>query len=193
MYLYNIFELFKGEPLTYNLRSEDSQIRIPFARTELFKRSFFSSAIHEWNLLESDTKNSQSLSLFTGHLLPKKDCCLDILYYGERWASVHHARIRLGCSELNSHLHNNLHVIPSSSCACGATNEDPAHFFFVCPLYSNLRIELHDKILPVSTFNLHTLLYGDKALKLSQNQYIFDAVHEFIKNQIDSGKVQIFY
>ena len=99
-YLSGMFQNLRGLPANYNLRSEGNIIRFPFARTEIFKRSFFSNVIHEWNLLCHETKCLASLIEFKQKVLPTRHKCLEILYCGERWASVHHARIRIGCSKL---------------------------------------------------------------------------------------------
>ena len=164
----------------YVLRNNN--IPAPFTRTETYRRSYFPDAIRRWNQLPHNLKEAHTLEEFKQLLntptIPKQD----ILYYGDRWASVHHARIRIGCSKLNSHLYNNLHVIPSSLCDCGYEDETPIHFFFTCPLHNRHRAELHNTIVQLTTFSLHTLLYGDNNLSHHENRLLFDAVHKFIKD-----------
>ncbi len=165
----------------YALRNMN-HIPAPFTRTESYRRSYFPDAIRRWNQLSPTLKENHSFEEFKQLLnmptIPKQD----ILYYGDRWASIHHARIRLGCSKLNSHLCNNLHVIPSSTCNCGNEDETPIHFFFTCPLHNEHRAELHNTFIHLTTFTLHTVLYGDNTLSLNENKLLFDAVHTFIKN-----------
>ena len=164
----------------YVLRNNN--IPAPFTRTETYRRSYFPEAIRRWNQLTPNLKEAHTLEEFKQLLntpsIPKQD----ILYYGDRWASIHHARIRIGCSKLNNHLCNNLHVIPSSLCDCGYEDETPIHFFFTCPLYNQQRAELHNSIIQLTTFSLHTLLYGDNNLTHNENKLLFDAVHKFIKD-----------
>ena len=157
-------------------------MRQPLARTETYINSFFPFAIRQWNLLSIEAKSKPSLNEFKNFLKKNKSKKLDILYYGERWASVHHARLRIGCSKLNAHLCNNLHVIHSSECDCGHPYEDPKHFFLECPLYADLRVKLDSDVSKISGCNIQTLLYGDNTLSLERNKQIFAAVHEYMKN-----------
>ena len=100
--------------------------------------------------------------------------------YGERWPSVHHARLRIGCSKLNYDLCCKLHVTDSPTCRCGAQKEDASHFVLHCPLLNDLRFNMKDFVEEHSTFNVKTLLFGDKELSMELNQCVFKAVHEFI-------------
>jgi hypothetical protein len=118
----------------YQLRSQ-GKIPIPFARTESYKRSFFPDTIRKWNLLDNEIKHLPTYEVFKETLNKLKYSVPEILYYGARWASVHHARLRLGCSKINHHLFSNLHVVQSPACECGADIEDPIHFLFICPLF----------------------------------------------------------
>ncbi len=45
---------------------------------------------------------------------------------------------------------------------CGALNEDPAHFFYICPLYAVSQESLADQI-DLDSVDLHMLLYGDRS------------------------------
>ena len=81
---------------------------------------------------------------------------------------------------LKAHLYD-MHIIDSASCQCGAEREDAVHYFFVCPTYDNLRLELLNTVMPFAPFNLHTLLYGYGEVSFEQNTVIFDMVHSFIR------------
>ena len=165
----------------YNLRNNNN-ITIPYCRLETFKRSFFPSAIRLWNALKNETRLASSISAFKQMLHVKKDNFdSQILYfYGERWPSVHHSRLRIGCSKLNYDLCCKLHVIDNPACRCGAQNENASHFFLHCPLLNDLRLNLKDIVEKHSTFNIKMLLFGDKGLSMEINQSVFKAVHEFI-------------
>ena len=133
-YLRTLIPQTVGEATSRNLRSA-SKIRMPKTRTETFRRSFIPSTINLWNSLDPSLKNKPLLSSIKISLSPPKDPMTNRFYYGKRWPSIHHARLRIGCSKLNSHLYHNLHVIPSPNCSCGYHNEDPTHFFFSTALF----------------------------------------------------------
>ena len=180
-YLTNIVPSSVNELTPHNLRS-GSNIRIPKFRTESYKRSFFPRMLSRWNSLEDEVKQRPTLLSFKLSLKTPKDRSKEIYYYGQRWPSVHHARIRIGCSKLNSHLCYNLHVIPSPQCPCGFENEDPLHYFFICPQHVQQRVQLFNTVSHITDLNLSTLLFGSTELSMQQNKIIFDAVHNFIVN-----------
>ena len=103
-----------------------------------------------------------------------------LYYYGERWASVHHARMRIGCSKLNADLCLKLRVLNSPKCRCESPFEDAEHFFFQCPLYNDLRDDLFDSISAVIDVSLHNILFGNPNISVNSNKLIFSAVHLFI-------------
>ena len=103
-----------------------------------------------------------------------------LYYYGKRWASVHHARLRMQCSKLNFDLFYKLFVRDSPACRCGATRETASHFFLHCPIYNDIRPTLYAGVTKHTAFNIKTLLYGDSNLSQHENKDIFDAVHEFL-------------
>ena len=117
-----------------NLRSETRKLLpVPFAKTETFRRSFIPNTIRTWNKLDKRIRVLPSLLAFKEYFRTKKDDRTDLYSSGKRWPSIHHARLRIGCSKLNAHLCLNLHDIPTPQCRCGHPLEDPKHYFFVCP------------------------------------------------------------
>ena len=129
-YLYDILPQRQQQPERRNLRSEtNNEIPIPFARTESFRRSFFPYSIKMWNELDKNIRDSPSIHAFKDILKKRPNPNLKLLYLGDRFPAIHHARMRIGCSKLNAHLCHNLHVIPSPQCHCGYHTEDPQHFF----------------------------------------------------------------
>ena len=153
---------------------------IPFTRLDIFKRSFFPRTLSLWNKLDLEIRKSHSLYAFKEGITPKPDKFEYFCHSGDRWAGIHHARIRIGCSKLKSHLHNNLHVIEEESCQCGHRSEDPFHFFFECPRYVALQNNLFTSVAQHTDCSLQTLLFGDPELNYRQNCDIFDAVQLFI-------------
>ena len=179
-YLTNILELNDANP-RYSMRNRDA-IKIPHCRLSLFQRSFFPYTIKLWNKLPVNTQNIPTYESFKNHLRNKLDPANELYYYGERWPSVHHARMRIGCSKLNSDLFYNLHVINNPTCQCGALAENPYHYFFECANYQDQRDSLFQSISDINDIQLNTLLFGNPELSLVQNQTIFEAVHKFINS-----------
>ena len=178
-YLIELLPPENHEQVQYNLRNNHN-IALPYSRLESFRRSFIPYAINLWNSLNGDVRIALSITEFKNAL--KKDCdeaCI-LYYYGKRWASVHHARMRLGCSKLKADLFYKLHVEDSPTCSCGYASEDAEHFFFHCPNFADARAILIDKISAITMPTLKTILYCNSALLLNQNQAILDATHEFI-------------
>lgn len=187
VYLSGILLRLQGTEPRYNLRN-NLNLRPPYTKTETYRNSFFPFAIRIWNLLPLEKKQKKSFSEFKTIFINRKDPNQKLLYYGERWPSIHHARIRMGCSKLNEHLCNNLHVIQNPNCACGYPQENPSHFFLECPLYAALRIDLFNSITPITQqCTIKLLLNGDNNMSKQQNEMIFSAVHHFI---IESKRFQ---
>lgn len=131
-------------------------------------------------ILADASKESPSLDIFKNSISQKEsELDREIFYYGDRWPSVHHARIRMGCSKLNDHLFNN-YLIDSPSCLCGFHIENPVHYFLHCPNYTALRNEMIHMIAPLSPISIRTLLFGNAELNLNTNKVIIGAVHKFI-------------
>ena len=160
----------------YNLRNYG--LRIPRIRLEIFRKSFFPTSIRLWNELADEIKSKQSIAAFKQSVkerIPKKE----ILYYGERWPSVHHTRLRIGCSLLREHLYN-MHVVDNTLCRCGAEIEDTSHYLLACPMFDDKRDTMLNTISRISMINLDVLLFGNPLLSLNDNRIIFGAVHKFI-------------
>lgn len=82
----------------------------------------------------------------------------EIIFTIQFLVAIQHARIRIGCSRLNDHLCNNLHV--DQSCACGHYVEDPFHYFLGCPRHNALRNKLLDSVAQYSIVTMVILLYS---------------------------------
>lgn len=180
LYLSEIAPVTVGRASERNLRNQQN-LNVPFARSETLYRSFFVFGARLWNKLPIETRSLQSLELFKLKLKSRYPEPKILYYYGQRWPSVIHSRLRQGCSKLNFDLHYNLHlddIMPS--CTCGAENEDSHHFLMNCPHYNDLRTVLERKIRNITVFSCDTLLYGCSDLTLDQNKLVFKAVHEFI-------------
>ena len=117
--LMNIYNQLKQEctqVTNYNLRNV--HLRVPICKTKQYENTFFPLAFKFWNLLPVEAKTKPTLNSFKFYL-KKKDKPKKLYYVGNRMLSVYHARLRMGCSSLNSHLALILHVKDNPSCTCG--------------------------------------------------------------------------
>ena len=167
--------------MSRNLRNSN-KYRVPFARLESYRRSFFPMTLSNWNSLDDSIREKPTLDSFTSSFVQPEDAISELLYYGSRWPSIHHARMRIGCSKLNAHLCYNLHVLASPRCPCGNEIEDPTHFFFHCPLFNAPRQKMLASLLLINNIdiNINSLLWGDADLNMKANEMIFSAVHSYI-------------
>ena len=152
------------------------------ARTDLFDKSFFPTAVRLWNKLPAEIRNSGTLQTFKSKVcqpVPRSTKFPELYNYGDRFLSVQHTRLRLGASQLNSHLCK-IGVLDTSRCSCGAAVEDTWHYFFVCPLFTVQRSKLHSIVSPLAPFSLQTILYGSLECSLLSNKLIFSATHDYI-------------
>ena len=184
-YLRELIPPTVGERQPYNLRSNRNITHV-LARRQGLSRSFFPTVIREWNSLPVEIRLAETLHGFSKSLDALYPSLLKRSWFSmwERFINIHHSRIRLGCSKLKAHLHFELHVEDSPHCACDQVNEDPYHYFFVCPFYKVQRVQMMNDLSQYITGipRLSHILYGNDALSETYNKYIFIIVHKFIKD-----------
>ena len=127
-YLQDTLPQLVHETTSYDLRNSND-IRNPRANTNLFFNSFLPSSIRAWNNLPEDTKNSPTVSSFKFRLNRNRYTPPKYFNVGSRKGQILHARLRMECSSLNSHLFRK-NIVPSPSCICGGF-ESTYHFFKV--------------------------------------------------------------
>ena len=128
-----------------------------------------------------DIKQSYSLNIFLKSISKIKQ--KNLLYYiGNRFCAVHHCRLRLGCSRLNSDLCTNLFVKDFPSCICGDNCENVKHFFLHCPMFAAQREILMEKIDFITDVTCEILLFGNEEFSYEDNMLIFTSVHEYFKS-----------
>ena len=119
-----------GNRSQYQLRNSQNYEHVQ-ARTRLFQKSCIPFSIPIWNDLEQDVKNITTFNSFKSKLIsmtkPKR--ISNLYFFGNRYLSIIHARIRNNCSNLNNDLFLN-HLKSDPICACGTGAEDAEHFFF---------------------------------------------------------------
>ena len=98
-------------------------------------------------------------------------------YYntGSCIGQIFHARLKMGCSSLNSDLYRK-NIVPSPSCWCGEF-ENTNHFLFTCTNYTVAR----ERYLPpdLQRYTVIDLLYGKTTLSPHQNGALLLQVQNF--------------
>ena len=179
-HLINILEDLSNNNQNYNLRNHN--MRIPYCKTQQYKKSFFPMSINVWNSLPMRAKIKPSIMSFKSYLKRNEKSKKNVLYcYGKRENAIHHARLRMGCSLLNGHLNKMLHVIDNPRCECGFHIESPKHYFLECPRYAGPRVSLIEGINQLTDCNVNVILFGDRKLNLENNLLIFQSVHDYMK------------
>ena len=137
----------------------------------ILKMSFISTGVKLWNSLDHDIRQSVSIIDFKTKLRNSHKATNVLYYYGQRWPSVVHARLRIGCSKSNYDTCFSLHLPDvEPACVCGAKYEDVNHFFMSCPNYNIIRRNLKQSVESVTKFDLKTVLHGHQELDEDQNQ-----------------------
>ena len=159
-------------------------------RSNFFRNSFFPSTITEWNKLDRDIRNSDSLNVFKLSLLkfvrPVANSVFEINNpYGLKLLT----RLCLGLSHLRYHkFRHNFHNCINPICVCSLEIETTTHFLLHCPIFQPARQSLliNIKEIDESILKKHdelvtkTLLYGYDKLDLSCNKSIIFSTIEFI-------------
>ena len=159
-------------------RQNISQVR---TKTNTYNNSFFPATIRQWNLLPSSVRNSEDIDTFRRKLDKGRPKTNELFYIGNRKANILHAKIRMGCSQLNHDMHK-IGIVTSPACSCGAEIENSFHYFFECTKYTTERNLLHQNIIVLAPFTLQTLMFGNPKCSKAVNQIIFDSTHTYILN-----------
>ena len=104
-YLSDLLPPLVGDINPYSLRNAND-IQSFRASSNLFFNSFFPSTIRAWNSLPQDIKDANTVTAFKYWLNRNRQ--LPPKYYstGSRNGQILHARLRMECSSLNSHLYS---------------------------------------------------------------------------------------
>ena len=156
-YVCNILLQKVSQVTNYSLRNAN-KMRPLHAKTNLYKNSFYPSAVSEWNALPTNITNQEDLSSFKIALAQIKFPQKAPSYWseGERLPLIWHTRLRLCHSLLNGHTYK-YGLSQSPFCSCG-TEEDTKHYFLECPKYAANRIEMLTTIANIVSPGVHYAL-----------------------------------
>ena len=133
-----------------------------------------------WNQLDETIRYIGSLSDFKRHLAKDDGKTPSYYYNGNRKSQILMSKLRMECSQLDSHLYRH-HLLESSAFeSCGHYAEDTEHYLFHCPQYDNIRHML-DEIDPTVDCTVKNFLFGAKHANLSLNHKIINSVISYIK------------
>ena len=146
---------------------------VPFARTEIFKKSCIPSSISLWNAADNTLKDSNSLQSFKYQQKRISSVNLKVPSYyivGNRRLSVLYARVRNNCSNLNLDLFNNF-LRPDSFCSCLQEPKNAEHYLLKCYKYNDQRM-LFQKLRTYHPLSVELLMSGNSNLTEKDNQTI---------------------
>ena len=157
---------------------------------EYLRNSFFSSTVIEWNKLDNNIRNSESVSAFKKQILkfirPSPNSTFKVLNTHETKLLT---RLRVGLSHLHEHkFRHNFQDPLDPFCNCGRHIETTIHFFLHCSNYSNQRKALFEKISNIKRSLLNqndsiiveTLLFGSNGLNNEENVWIIESTIGYI-------------
>ena len=171
-----------------------------FCDTKTYKLSFFPSTIKDWNKLDRETRESNSLSIFKKRILNKIRPA-KASYFGikDHTHIKYLTMLRLDQSPLRAHKfeHGFLDTTDNLCVACGV-KEDTEHFLLFCRSYHLSRSTLMQNVSDiigraVSTFPRRTLvnilLRGKEDIDEKKNNLILNCVVDYI---IQSKRLDIY-
>ena len=155
-----------------------------------FKNSFFPSVIAEWNKLDSDIRNLNSLSLFKSRILkfirPNPN---SIFNCHNPKAIKYLLRIRVGLNHLREDkFKHSFQDVLNPICSCGSNIETSCHYLISCPIFdagqntllNNIR-QIAPGILKLNLSQItYVLLYGNYSLKNETNTEILNSTMNYI-------------
>ena len=113
-----------------------------FTRSNFSRNSFFPSTITEWNKLDHDIRDSDSLNVFKFSFLKYiRTLASSAFEINNPYGSKLLTRLRLGLSHLRYHkFRYNFQDRFNPICICGLEIETTTHFLLHCPLFQSSRL-----------------------------------------------------
>ena len=120
------------------LRNSEA-ITQPYNRTSIFKNSFIPNTTKLWNKLARSVRQSNHIS-FKRTIIERFSPPPPPAFFtfGSKRGNLLHTRLRVGASQLNSHLYQ-FQLTDSPKCSCSNQSETAEHFILNCPLHNNYR------------------------------------------------------
>ena len=175
--------------ITYNLRNPGA-FPEKGSRTARFSNTYFQNVITEWNLLNSDVRNSESLAAFKRKLISTVRPLKNTIYGVYDIVGVRRlTKLHMEFSPLNEHRFWHNFDCLSPICACGCAIEDNQHFLLHCHLFSTMRIDLFGQLTDIPGLDItnlesnalcELLLFGSSQLNVMANRIILEATIAFI-------------
>jgi hypothetical protein len=188
-------------PLTKDRTPYDlsgSNITVPQTKTTTYQKSFFPASVKNWNELNKQMRETKTIDTFKDNLKKSSGYNNNKLFnHFSNKAAVNHTRMRLGLSALASHRCDYKHIDNPKCTKCNAKEEDPLHFFLICPSYAAHRDNFLDAICNIlytnnievdflsrsfRNFLIPTLLKGSLLLTEAENIQVFEITQAFIRN-----------
>ena len=194
-YLYSIIPIYN---MSYRTR-QCNKIPAINAKHDFFKNTFFPSTIMEWNKLDWEIKNSESIATF------KKRIRSFIRSSANSTFNCHNPigiklllRLRLGLNHLREHKSkHSFQDSLDSFCSCGKGEaETSSRYLLHCSNYSEERLALLNtrrnidmSILQLSGSKFTSVwLFGDTSFNSNKNTFILDATIDYI---ISTGRFHV--
>ena len=164
-----LFDIIPQSNCQYRTRNAQNILHIN-VKHRVFKNSYFPSTIIEWNRLDSNIRNAETLNIFK----------LKILKFIRPTANTSHLR-----EHKSKH---SFQDILNPLCKCGKEVKTTFHFLLSCPNYSDEKLTLLSKIRNINPNILENtnsqitqfFLYGDKNFTVSTNFIILSSTTEYI-------------
>lgn len=156
----------------YNLRNRNN-LSQPASRTETYKNSYFPTMAGTWNTTDHTIQSIQSRTTLKSTLNQNNQKPNPFFNLGRRKLNITLARLRMECSQLNSHLFA-MHIIPNPDCQCGLL-ETTTHYFLECPTYALHRTQLANQLSQLELdLTVETIMHGtsDPVTDLRLIEYI---------------------
>ena len=168
------------------------------AKHDFFKNTFFPSVIMEWNKLDWEIKNSESIeTFFKKNIFIRPSANSTFNCHNPRGIKLL-SRLRLGLSHLTEHKFK--HSFQDSLdlfCSCGKGEvETSSHYLLHCSNYLEERLALLNTIRNIETSILQlsnskftsVLLFGDTSFDNNKNTFILDVTIDYI---ISNGRFDV--
>ena len=189
----HLFDIIPQSNCQYRTRNAQNIPHIN-VKHQLFKNSYFPSTIIEWNKLNSNIRNSETLNIFKSKILEFLRPTANSIFGCHNPVGVKLlTRLRLGLSHLREHkFKHGFQDKLNPLCSFGKEVETTFQFLLSCPNYSDERLTLLSKIRNINPNILENtnsqitqlFLYGDKNFTTSTNFVILSSTIEYIRTTL---------